>query len=225
MPSKQAFLNALFKAGPFVYLALLFSTFVDQWITRNLHALLMSQDGVGIGIWIYGLISIANSFLLPVFAFVFVVISQKESTELSNENYFKKCWQEFNQVLIEFIRTWGKCLAWGFLFIIPGIVKWFRLIFVPFIVLLDPAYRRGEKDALEESEKLTHGQFSSIFVLFFVFSLLLPFIMTSFDQYKTLVKTPISALFLLIFESIFLITFILLLLKLYKQVQQKSQQG
>lgn len=213
----KQFKQSLFRAGPFVFICLILSTLLEQWITQNLHQILMSQDGIGPELWVLGLISMANSLIFPIFSTIAIILSQNEA-EFSLVNIFT----EMNQVLIESLRAWGKSLAWGFLLILPGIVKWLRYSFVPFVVLLDEEYRQGKKDALEKSEDLAHKRFFAIFALFFIFALLIPFIMAGFDEYKTILKTPLSALFLLLFDTIFLITFVLLLRKIYLSPARSS---
>ncbi|CAN5564199.1 hypothetical protein BH10BDE1_BH10BDE1_29340 [soil metagenome] len=39
------------------------------------------------------------------------------------------------------------------LLLIPGIFEWIRLTPIPFIVLLDPAYQKGDRDALEAARR------------------------------------------------------------------------
>lgn len=66
---------------------------------------------------------------------------------------------------LESIRVAARVLLWILVFIIPGIIKQIRLSFVPFIVLLNPAYARGDIDALAESETRVKGH---TWILFFV---------------------------------------------------------
>lgn len=66
---------------------------------------------------------------------------------------------------LESIRVAAHVLLWTLAFIIPGIIKWTRLTFVPFVVLLEPAYAHGKIDALKESERRAKGK---TWVLFFV---------------------------------------------------------
>jgi hypothetical protein len=65
----------------------------------------------------------------------------------------------FMQVLIEEIRVLGAILWRLPLLIVPALFQYVRLAFVPFIVILDPAYARGEVDALAASRRLSRGKF------------------------------------------------------------------
>ncbi len=73
---------------------------------------------------------------------------------------------------MESIRVAAHVLLWLIVFIIPGIIKQIRFSFVPFIVLLNPAYAQGEIDALKESENRIKGH---TWPLFFVLTLSVAF--------------------------------------------------
>jgi len=98
---------------------------------------------------------------------VFVALRNNTKAELSQ--HLNKY---FNQACIESLRSTARACWYGYLFIIPGLVKMLRLQFVPYIVQFDSQYDLGRKDALKESEKLSKGHLFSIFVLFCVLSLL-----------------------------------------------------
>lgn len=65
----------------------------------------------------------------------------------------------FNQLVIEQIRSIAAILWRAPLFIVPSLIQYVRLAFVPFIVIFDPEYARGERDALEASRALSRGRF------------------------------------------------------------------
>lgn len=56
----------------------------------------------------------------------------------------------------EYLRTIAQVLLYTLLLIIPGFVRYARLIFVPFVVLFSQKYRDGDEDALETSVELTN---------------------------------------------------------------------
>jgi hypothetical protein len=70
--------------------------------------------------------------------------------------------EDFKYLVIEGIRVMSAVLYRIPLLIIPALVEIVRLTFVPHVVLLDPAYHRGEVDALEASRTLTKGRFSAL---------------------------------------------------------------
>ena len=69
-------------------------------------------------------------------------------------------------LFVEGLRMTAYILLWSIAFIIPGIYKQVRYIFVPFVVLLDLRYQKGEVDALEQSAELTKGIFGWLLTLF-----------------------------------------------------------
>lgn len=70
--------------------------------------------------------------------------------------------------VIESLRGFLKSVKWGFLFIVPGIVKAIRYQFVNFVVCTNSKYDLGQVDALETSETLTRKH---IFGLIFIFAI------------------------------------------------------
>ncbi len=83
----------------------------------------------------------------------------------------------FNQLVIEQIRALASVLFRMPLLIIPALVRYVRLSFVPYVVLMDPNYALGKKDALIESSRLSRGRFF-LLLIYIVFSLFLPSLIT-----------------------------------------------
>lgn len=78
-------------------------------------------------------------------------------------------------LFVEGLRMTGHILMWAILFVVPGLYKQIRYIFVPFVVLFDPEYKNGKVDALSQSSELTKGVFwilTGIFVASFSAELL-----------------------------------------------------
>ncbi len=73
--------------------------------------------------------------------------------------------------LIESLRAFFQSILWGFLFIIPGLIKMIRYQFVLFVVASSKSYEGGSLDALKGSETLTRGYFWSLTLLVFVFAI------------------------------------------------------
>lgn len=67
--------------------------------------------------------------------------------------------------LAEYLRMLAQVLLYVILFLIPGLIRYIRLIFVPYIVLFAKKYAADEVDALEFSKKLTVGRFWLIFAI------------------------------------------------------------
>lgn len=94
-------------------------------------------------------------------AWVIAVTHAVRSIE-SKKNFETNVFQDFNAALIEATRSLARVLRWIPVFIVPGLVKFIRLTFVPFIVVDQPAYKRGSIDALNESERLIKTHFWKI---------------------------------------------------------------
>lgn len=64
-----------------------------------------------------------------------------------------------NHLLIEQVRGLAS-IVWRMpFFLLPALIQYVRLAFVPFVVILDRAYDRGEVDALAASKSLSKGHF------------------------------------------------------------------
>jgi hypothetical protein len=67
--------------------------------------------------------------------------------------------QDYPQVLIEGIRVLAAMIFRLPFLVIPALIEYVRLVFVPYVVLFDSAYKRGEVDALKQSRRLVRGRF------------------------------------------------------------------
>ncbi len=115
----------------------------------------------------------SDSYIPQMFAIAFVgfllqslfkvisvlLISYHFSNKSSLLPYLKK-YTELG--LIESLRAFFQAVLWGFLFVIPGIVKMIRYQFVIYIVAASKKYEAGDLEALDASEKLTQGRFWSL---------------------------------------------------------------
>ncbi len=198
----QELLKALRHVGLPVFLLFATGSALDQWLTLQMHDILASPNGVNAWIWGYGICSMLASLLFPLTALVWVVRNRVTLND-------------YSQVVIESLRSWGKIISWSLLFIIPGLIQWLRLSFVPFVVLESPAYQRGELDALDTSAKLSRGQLLKIAGLLLLFSGLFPMGLTTWDEYKAIWKTPFPSLGLSLIDSFLAIVFLLLLKRIF----------
>lgn len=122
--------------------------------------------------------------------------------------------------LIESLRAFFQSVLWGFLFIIPGIIKMIRYQFVVYIVASSKKYEAGELDALEASEKLTEGRFWSLTTLILILALAAFALSTS----QSLLSAPMEVLILEIIGFFFLCWQGLYLLFLFQDLFQKQGQ-
>jgi hypothetical protein len=122
--------------------------------------------------------------------------------------------------LIESLRAFFKSVLWGFLFIIPGIIKMIRYQFVVYIVASSKKYEAGEVDALEASEKLTQGRFWSLTFLILILATAAFALSTS----QSLLKAPFEVLILETLGFFFLCWQGLYLLFLFQDLLHKQGQ-
>jgi hypothetical protein len=200
----EELLQTLRRVGLPIFLLFIVGTSLDQWITNEMHDLIAGPLGVSPWIWGYGICSILVSILIPIIALLWVVRNRVTMND-------------YSQVIIESLRAWGKVITWSLLFVIPGLIKWLRLSFVPFIVLESPAYQRGELDALETSARLSKGQMFKLAGLLLFFSGVFPMILTNWDEYKTIWKTPLPSLGLSLIDSGLTVIFLLILKRIFHQ--------
>lgn len=72
----------------------------------------------------------------------------------------------WNQTLIETVRVWARTTRWALALGAPAAFVYTRLSWTPLIAALDPAYDRGEIDALDRSWALSKGRvFLSLLVV------------------------------------------------------------
>lgn len=78
----------------------------------------------------------------------------------------------FNQLAIEIIRYIGKIMVWSLLLVIPGLIKFMQYTMVPYIVVFDAKYQRGEVDVFVRARELTRRRLGVIFLVSLLFYIL-----------------------------------------------------
>ena len=177
------------------------SVLSDQAILETLTSTVMQAkiNFYLLGFW--GMLSLVSAMVWPALIGIVVV-----SLATQNKNLLSK--QNFNQVMIEMTRAYGSSLLWGLLFILPGFHRYFQYLGVPFVVLLDPDYSVGKKDALMASRRLTNKYWKKIFGFSIVAYLICPlFFYLFFSDGQLIWKTPVSGSLYVVLQGIF-ITFI-----------------
>lgn len=197
------------QVGWLIFILVTAQSSLDHWITGQMQNFLADPQGTSPMIYLYALFSIICALMFSSLLTVMVVSALQKNWVDATEN--------LNQVLIETLRSWGRIIKWSFLLILPGMVKLLRLSFVPFVVLLSPAYKKGTVDALDESEKLAHGELFSLLIVFVVMTGILPIVLTSFDEFKIIWRTPVASLLYHLVEAILAVIFCLWLLRIYRR--------
>jgi hypothetical protein len=186
---------------------MILSTIAEQLLMSQIEAELLSHEGAGPLLWIYIGLSALMSVILPVVSFLFIVAA------LGSKPVISTFLENLEQLVIENLRALGKELLWGFLFILPGVMKYVQYSFINFIVLLDPDYQVGERDALATSQKLVNKRFFRVFSLVILFMLITPLFFAAFDEYSVFFMHPFSAVVIAAAETLTSILFVLLLLR------------
>lgn len=198
------------RSGPALVALTLFTTFIEQLLTSVIHEQLMSQQGTGPLLWIAIFTSAIISILYPVIATLLTL------SALQTLPIWDSARLNFEQLLIENLRAFGKAMTWGLCFILPGIVRFIQFSFVNFVVILDPDYSVGKIDALKKSVSISNQRFFKVFGIFLLTSILVPVMTSAFDEYSVLTQTPISAFLLVLLEVLLFILLNLLLLKVWE---------
>jgi hypothetical protein len=207
----KTFFRTILRVGlPLLILSIL-GSLLDQWITSKMEAMLLSPQGTSHMVWFYGALSLIWSLVDPLLGLLLILSTLQP---LPMMRFWR---QTFPQAMIELMRAWGKAMMWSFLLIIPGLIRFVRYLFVPFVVCLDPAYAAGEREALQYSIALSKGRMWKLFGIFFLSSMLFPAVMTTFDEWRSFSIHPASATLLCGFEMLLNLAFSLWLWKIYQR--------
>ncbi len=95
----------------------------------------------------------------------FLLISAARSCLREEPLWTKQTLRDLNQVAIESVRSMAAVFYRLPFFIVPGVVEIFRLLFVAHVVLLEPAYQRGQVDALEASREAIRMRWGVVLVV------------------------------------------------------------
>ncbi len=198
------------KAFKKIFLLLFVATFLtnelDQVISQQVENAIRSPTGVTNAVYIYGFLSLLTGLFFPALLGLLCLFGLSEDSFSWGhlKNYFRKY---LNIFMIETLRSWGKILQGSLLLIVPGLIRYFSLVLVPFVVTQSKVYDRGEVDALELSSRLVRKSFWKIFFLVLLFHFFIPLIFTSFfDEYRVFLQTPVVCLLLTLLDAyIFLI--------------------
>jgi hypothetical protein len=185
-----------------IFLVLVLIQFsLAQFIQSQLQEQLRSIDGMTPWIWILALGQITlvatGEALLTLVGFS--IVAPAEFDSLGNK-VSRSC--AFNQLLIEILRSWGSILRGLLLFLVPGLIRMFRYLFVPFVVLLHPRYWEGKVDVLKESARITGSlttkEWCVLILVKLGFPLALSFVSDGAGQFWL---TPLATLSVVVLES------------------------
>lgn len=197
---------------PLFFLTLAY-TFFDQQLTSALESAVRNSSSA---IWIFGFLSFTLSLVWPLLITVLIVRAAFAENLVAQEQIRLS----FEQIFIESLRSWGQALFWSLLLIVPGLIRYLQLIFVPFVVLLDPQYQEGKVDALSRSAALVNRNFFKVLGFIFVFSIGIPLLLVGLtSDYRSLLGTPGPALLLVVLDTLMAVFVTAVLLRLYQTLK------
>ncbi|MES2801192.1 MAG: hypothetical protein V4654_01760 [Bdellovibrionota bacterium] len=204
-----------------IFVALLVSGSLDQYINSKIEAILRSPYGLSQTIWVYGAVSIFSSLLFPLIITFFASFALARSIQDVNyggfipqslKGFFAA---NFELSFLETIRAWGKTFLWTFLFIIPGIIKFFFYFPVPFVVFFSKRYQAGEVDALKLAQKIAKKHWFWLLIYMAMFTFILPMTTSlGMDQYRVFREYFVYASLLTAIDAVVVIVFHYYILKL-----------
>lgn len=211
--NKLEFFKALKSSFVLIFLATLVYRFCDQFTTKQIEGLIRSTDGITSMIWVWAGISLILSILFPTIVAIISLYALKNNSIQNITSFFGK---NLELTVLETMRAWGVSILWGFLFIIPGIIKMSYYYLTTFVVLFLPEYAEGQADALKKSEEISKHHWVTLNLLVTLFYLVIPVITSSiFDEYTVFDKHPYSAAIYCGFEAITTLLFHYVVLKLF----------
>ena len=210
---REAFASFFSKTG--LLLIVIFTAFLllDQITTELIQNELMSPTGTTNWVWVYGGLSFAGSLLGPILVGFLAICAWR----FPRESALRVARVHFGFLVKEEMRALGKSMLWGLLLVIPGAIRFFQLIFVSYVVLLDPEYQKGEVDALQRSWVFVRRVWFRLLMLFAFFGLIVPVVMTAFDEWRSFFHQPLFAFLFLWVDLTVLLVFQWLVLKTWEK--------
>lgn len=213
----SAFKKLILLKYLFLLLLLLFVThsLCEQFLMKKLEFSLRESQNTNLDLFFYGSLNLFNSLFFPALISLFTIFYLKNPTRWF---FLTIRSTDIESFIIETLRSWGKTIWWGFLFILPGFYKFLSYSYVPFIVLMEKKYDQGLVDALKESERIfLSRKWSSLSTLLF-FQMILPIMLSSLlDSYQNFNDNPWLAILSSVLQGTLSLVGFLILMELYLQ--------
>lgn len=213
MSFKSALLTALRKVGILLLLWFVALQIFDQWLLNSTHQAMMAEHGVQGKVWMFAGLSIVSSVLAPMVA-TLIVFAGWQRSDTNILSYFSK---HLGDLVREQLRAFGSVLMWSFLLIIPGLVRFFEMSLLPWVVCFDAEYGQGRRDALKESRRVFYKVWPRLSLLLLVFWMILPLGMTMLDAFRSYSDSPVTAFGLSLVDVFLFLLFQYLLYKLWEK--------
>jgi hypothetical protein len=211
--NKLKFFKALKSSFLLIFLATMIFRIVDQFTTKQIETIIRSSDGISSSIWLWGGLSLFLSILFPTLVAIISLYALKNN---SLRQFGSFLGNNLELSILETMRAYGVSILWGFLFIIPGLIKMSYYYLTTFVVLFLPEYAEGKVDALKKSEEISKHHWVTLNLLVTLFYFIIPIITsTIFDEYTVFDKHPLSAAAYCGLEAVFTLLFHYIVLKLF----------
>jgi hypothetical protein len=211
--NKLKFFKALKSSFLLIFLATLIFRIVDQFTTKQIEGIIRSSDGISSSIWLWGGLSLFLSILFPTLVAIISLYALKNN---SLRQFGSFLGNNLELSILETMRAYGISILWGFLFIIPGLIKMSYYYLTTFVVLFLPEYAEGKVDALKKSDEISKHHWVTLNLLITLFYFIIPIITsTIFDEYTVFDKHPLSAAAYCGLEAVFTLLFHYIVLKLF----------
>jgi len=223
MPFKTAFLMTLRRVGWFLAIWFILSQLFDQWLLRLTHEAMMADSGVQARVFGLAAISVLSSILVPLVATLTVLagwhqVAYETTTHTEDRSttvaFVQKHWED---LIREQLRAMGSIMMWSFLLIIPGLIRFFELCFLPWVVCFDSQYQKGERDALKESRRVFYLVWPKLTALLILFWIVVPLFLTTLDRFRSYFESPGTAIGLSLVDAVLFILFQWLLFRLWEK--------
>jgi hypothetical protein len=123
----------------------------------------------------------------------------------------------------EWLRSMGKISLGMMALILPGLIRLIDYSLLPFVCFFDPAYQKGERDALKTCTSLAKGHRLKLWGLWLGLGLLVPLILTlMFGDYESLFETPVTATLLIALDAALQLFSVYLLWRIYLKTRPLS---
>lgn len=197
------------------FIILLVHQYADQTLNAILMDVMQKESSnfaiIVAGVFLNGLLIV---WILPLFFISFMQTLHPETTSIS----FLSKTQDYTR---EWLRGMGEASLWMFVLVIPGLLRWIEYTLLPFICFFDPAYQKGEIDALKHCRKILRGHRLKLWSLWLGFGVILPLLLTIiFSDYESLREHPLAGSTLVLMETIVQALAFWLFWRLYLQAKQ-----
>jgi len=206
-------LPIVLRAGLPLLVWTLVTEYLDQYFVDQVQNELVSDNGAGPRLWLFGSCSMMLSLIAPVFSTLLILFAARAPKQQNLVAYFTA---HLSWLVKEQLRALGKMLSWSLLLIVPGIFKFLEFVMLPFVVCLSPNYQRGEVDALKVSGRFFYRHWLAIVALT-VGTALISLAMTSVDTYRSFSDHPLTATLMSGVDLIVFIGFQWLFLRLWER--------